>query len=138
MATLPAARVPREGTPRRAASRRGTVERRYQNRELSWLDFNERVLELAEDQRTPLLERVKFLSIFASNLDEFFQVRVAGLRRQEAAGLAMTRSADGLTATEQLALINERALALAERHAGLFLHDVAPALAAAGVRIARW
>ena len=59
------------------------------NRELSWLDFNQRVLELAEDDSVPLLERVKFCAIFASNLDEFFMVRVAGLKRRMAAGVAV-------------------------------------------------
>ncbi|MGH9228320.1 MAG: RNA degradosome polyphosphate kinase, partial [Acidimicrobiales bacterium] len=69
---------------------------RYRNRELSWLDFNERVLAMAEDERVPLLERAKFLAIFCQNLDEFFQVRVAGLKDQVAAGLATT-SPDGRT-----------------------------------------
>ena len=69
---------------------------RYLNRELSWLDFNERVLAFAEDPKLPLLERAKFLAIFAPNLDEFFQIRVAGLKRQEAAG-QLTRSTDGMT-----------------------------------------
>ena len=85
---------------RTTPSRRRTISResgRYLNRELSWLDFNERVLALAEDPHQPLLERVKFLAIFATNLDEFFQVRVAGLKRQVAAGLG-TRPTDGLTA----------------------------------------
>jgi polyphosphate kinase len=71
-------------------------EDRYLNRELSWLDFNARVLALAEDASQPLLERAKFLAIFASNQDEFYMVRVAGLKRREEAGLAV-RSADGLT-----------------------------------------
>ena len=70
---------------------------RYRNRELSWLDFNDRVLALAEDERVPLLERAKFLAIFSQNLDEFFQVRVAGLKDQVAAGVATT-SPDGRTA----------------------------------------
>ncbi|PZR60926.1 MAG: RNA degradosome polyphosphate kinase [Chloroflexi bacterium] len=123
---------------RPARRRRPRVEQRYLNRELSWLDFNERVLALAADHRIPLLERVKFSSIFASNLDEFYQVRVAGLRRQIAAGLVMTRSSDGLTAGEQLARIAERVELLAARHARLFLDDIGPALASSGIRITRW
>jgi polyphosphate kinase len=114
------------------------VPHRYLNRELSWLDFNERVLALAEEQSTPVLERAKFLAIFAANLDEFFMVRVAGLRRQLAAGLAMTRSSDGLTTTEQLEHIRDRVANLADRHARLFSDEILPALAAGGVRIARW
>src|SRR5439155_8247580 len=138
MATTQAG-VARRGTPVRAvpARRPKLAHGRYLNRELSWIDFNERVLELAEDSAMPLLERAKFLSIFA-NLDEFYQVRVAGLRRQEAAGLGMTRSSDGLTATEQLSRIGERTAGLALRHAGLFLGQVVPGLAASGVRLVRW
>src|SRR3954468_11555519 len=75
--------------------------RRLLNRELSWLQFNGRVLAEALDERTPLLERVRFLSIFNSNLDEFFMIRVSGLRTQMA-GAAAERSADGLTPSEQL------------------------------------
>ena len=81
----------------------------YLNRELSWLEFNARVLLEARDERNPLLERVKFLAIFADNLDEFFQVRVAGLRQQVEAGKA-ARSPDGRTADEQLAAARERVL----------------------------
>ena len=80
---------------------------RYRNRELSWLDFNERVLAMAEDRRVPLLERAKFLAIFSQNLDEFFQVRVAGLKDQVAAGVA-TSSPDGRTAAQQLLDIRDR------------------------------
>ncbi len=126
---------------RRSSSARGEgrpQDGRYLNRELSWLDFDERVLALAEDPATPLLERVRFVSIFASNLDEFYQVRVAGLRRQEAAGLSLTRSADGLTTAEQLGRIAQRANELAQRHARLFRDTLGPALAAAGVRVRRW
>lgn len=110
---------------------------RFVNRELSWLDFNERVLSLAEDPETPLLERAKFLAIFASGLDEFFMVRVAGLKRQRAAGLT-SRSADGLTPTRQLALIAEKVRPLAERHARLFQDEIVPRLEEAGVKIVRW
>src|SRR5262245_35790842 len=97
------------GQRRRAnGARLPTPEERYLNRELSWLAFDERVLALAEDPNIPLLERVKFLAIAASNLDEFFQVRVAGLKRQQVAGLGRARSVDGLTPSEQLTRIGER------------------------------
>ena len=81
----------------------------YLNREMSWLEFNARVLEEAQDAATPLLERLKFLAIFSSNLDEFFEVRVAGLQQQLYAGLEpQDYGADGLDAEERLARINER------------------------------
>src|SRR5262249_27394428 len=112
-----AERAPRERTPgERAAAERasaaeggpgGVPEDRFLNRELSWLDFNARVLALAEDRGLPLLERVKFLAIFASNLDEFYMVRVAGLKRRQSTGLSV-RSPDGLTVRQQLARIAAR------------------------------
>jgi polyphosphate kinase len=86
----------------------------YFNRELSWLDFNARVLHEAMDERTPLLERVKFLAIFSTNLDEFFMVRVAGLKRQLAAGVSQP-SPDGLTPQQQLDAIVDRHVRLLER-----------------------
>jgi polyphosphate kinase len=110
---------------------------RFSNRELSWLDFNARVLALAEDPDQPLLERVKFLAIFASNLDEFYMVRVAGLKRRSEMGLAVT-SADGLTVSEQLALISARTQELVERLGRCFTDDVLPALAEEGIRLAHW
>jgi polyphosphate kinase len=110
---------------------------RFLNRELSWLDFNARVLELAEDDTAPLLERVKFLAIFASNLDEFFMVRIAGLKRRQSTGLSV-RSPDGLTIREQLARVTERTQDLVHRHASVFNKDVAPRLEAEGIRIVHW
>src|SRR6201984_3255942 len=112
-------------------------EERYLNRELSWLDFNSRVLALAPDRSLPLLERAKFLAIFASNLDEFYMVRVAGLKRRDEMGLSV-RSADGLTPREQLARIGEQTQRTATRHAEVFLDSVRPALAAEGIRIITW
>ena len=107
------------------------------NRELSWIDFNERVLCLAEGSETPMLERAKFLAIFSSNLDEFYMVRVAGLKRQVAAGVS-SRSPDGSTPREQLAAIATTIAPLVERHARVFSEDVGPALADAGIRVLRW
>ena len=91
-------------TPLRSVERDsdpGRSDSSFLNRELSWLDFNERVLALAEDTKLPLLERVKFLAIFADNLDEFYQVRVATLRRQQLAAPGLI-SPDGLDAARQL------------------------------------
>src|SRR5690349_15638683 len=112
-------------------------EDRYLNRELSWLDFNARVLALAADPSLPLLERAKFLAIFASNLDEFYMVRVAGLKRRDEMGLSV-RSADGLSPREQLRRINERTQQIADRHAHVFLDSVRPALADEGIVIVTW
>ena len=110
---------------------------RYLNRELSWLDFNARVLSLAEDQQLPILERMKFLAIFASNLDEFYMVRVAGLKRRQSTGLSV-RSPDGLSPREQLERINARTQDLSTQHAACFGKDIEPALEAEGIRIVHW
>ncbi|MGH3940246.1 MAG: RNA degradosome polyphosphate kinase [Pseudonocardiaceae bacterium] len=110
---------------------------RYLNRELSWLDFNARVLALAEDASQPLLERAKFLAIFASNLDEFYMVRVAGLKRRDETGLSV-RSADGLAPREQLARIAGRNQELAERHARVFLDSVRRQLEKHDIRFVIW
>jgi polyphosphate kinase len=112
-------------------------EHRYLNRELSWLDFNARVLALAADTSLPLLERAKFLAIFASNLDEFYMVRVAGLKRRDEMGLSV-RSADGLTPREQLRRIGEQTQQIATRHARVFLDSVRPGLAEEGIHIVTW
>jgi polyphosphate kinase len=110
---------------------------RYRNRELSWLDFNARVLALAEDEGVPLLERAKFLAIFSQNLDEFFQVRVAGLKDQVAAGVGGS-SPDGRTAGQQLLDIRDRLDVLVPRLQVAFLGQVAPALAEAGIKLSSW
>jgi polyphosphate kinase len=109
---------------------------RFINRELSWLDFNARVLALASDPRVALLERVKFLAIFGSNLDEFFQVRVAGLKDQ-VAGRVGSLTSDGRTPAEQLALIRNRVDELNAEADRQWLEGLVPALADTGVRVLR-
>ena len=104
------------------------------NRELSHLEFHARVLERATDESLPLLERVKFCAIFSSNLDEFFQVRVAGLLGQAEAGVTV-RSADGLTPQQALARIRERVLELSALQSRLWKRDLRPALAAEGITV---
>jgi polyphosphate kinase len=110
---------------------------RFLDRELSWLAFNQRVLEMAEDPSLYLLERVNFLAIFASNLDEFFMVRVAGLKRRIATGLAIT-SASGLSPQEVLTQISLEAHRLQERHAKVFIDDIKPQLKEKGIKVVRW
>lgn len=115
----------------------GPAPDRFLDRELSWLRFNQRVLELAEDSSLPLLERTRFLAIFASNLDEFFMVRVAGLKRRIATGLAV-KAASGLLPRETLESIWEQADVLSQWHAALFRDRIAPALRAEGIELVRW
>jgi len=110
---------------------------RFLNRELSWLDFNARVLALAEDPSVPLLERAKFLAIFSQNLDEFFQVRVAGLKDQVAAGLGAL-TPDGRTPAGQLVDVRERVEALLNRQERMFLDDIVPALSEVGIIFSSW
>ncbi len=112
-------------------------ESRYLNRELSALDYFARVLAVAADGSVPLLERVKFLSIVSQNLDEFFQVRVSGLREQFDAGIRVT-SPDELEPAEQLRAIRARVEPMMERQAAIFTSEVAPALDEVGVRICDW
>src|SRR5437763_1488819 len=100
----------------------------YLNREHSWLDFNDRVLQLAEDPSVPLLERVKFCAIYTTNLDEYYMVRVAGLRDQIEAGVEQPGQ-DGLAPTETIALIRDRALEQSRRLTDCFEADLRPALA---------
>jgi len=110
---------------------------RFLNRELSWLAFNARVLQLAEDPTTPLLERVGFLSIFSSNLDEFFQVRVSGLHDQVAAGISK-RTIDGRSPAEQLAEIRDAVEKLLVRHESCMRDVVGPELEAHAIQLLDW
>jgi polyphosphate kinase len=107
------------------------------NRELSWVDFNDRVLQLAEDPKVPLLERVKFAAIYTSNLDEFFMVRVAGLADQVEAGVT-SPGPDGRTPSEAIDGIRERVSVLGDRLSACLEHDLIPALAEHGIRIVSW
>ena len=110
---------------------------RFIDRELSWLAFNQRVLELGEDPKTPLLERANFLAIFPSNLDEWFMVRVAGLKRRIDTGLAVPTPA-GVPPVQELAEIRRVARELQLRHSRMFNEEVRPALEAEGIRILSW
>jgi polyphosphate kinase len=110
---------------------------RFLNRELSWLEFNSRVLALVERRDLPVLERAKFLAIFSTNLDEFYQVRVAGLSDQVAAGIAGL-TPDGLTAKEQLIAIHQKVEELTARSAAVFHDQVVPDLAENSIHFSRW
>ncbi|MFV2196228.1 RNA degradosome polyphosphate kinase [Nocardiopsis sp. LOL_012] len=110
---------------------------RFMDREEGWLRFNQRVLELAEDEEVPLLERARFLAIFSSNLDEFFMVRVAGLKRRIATGLAVP-SSSGHQPRATLERVSEFTRELMLRHAACYHESVAPALREVGIRIVRW
>ncbi|HEU5305697.1 MAG TPA: RNA degradosome polyphosphate kinase, partial [Acidimicrobiia bacterium] len=116
---------------------RFTDSERFLNRELSWLEFNARVLALAEDDHLPLLERAKFLAIFSQNLDEFFEVRVSGLMEQLDAGLRTT-TADGLDLVEQLRAIRIQVDAMVVRAAAVCANEIVPALDDEGIRFADW
>lgn len=106
----------------------------YFNRELSWLEFNRRVLEEAEDPRHPLLERVKFVAIFSSNLAEFYMIRVSGLKDQLQAGVTSTPP-DGMTPAEQLAAIRARVMPMLVEQRRHFYEEIVPLLAQAGIHL---
>lgn len=108
----------------------------FLNRELEWLEFNGRVLNEAVDSRTPLLERVRFLGIYTSNLDEFFMKRVGGLKRQQEAGVL--RKSGGLTPAEQLEAIRHRVLLLSELQAQCYRQSIEPDLKKEGIELLRW
>ncbi|MDN6783381.1 MAG: RNA degradosome polyphosphate kinase, partial [Bifidobacterium mongoliense] len=110
---------------------------RFFDRELSWLKFNKRVLELAEDKDQPLLERANFAAIFASNLEEFFMVRVAGLKRRIDSGIAVT-AASGLSPRQQLRAISEEAHQLQAEHAHEVIDEILPALAKEHIVLLSW
>ncbi len=113
------------------------VEGEFFNREKSWLEFNRRVLHEALDERTPLLERVGFLAIFSSNLDEYYQKRVGGFKRQIEVGI-LTRSPDGNTPEQQLDLIRRTVIPMLEEQADCFLETVRPALAQKNIHLLTW
>jgi polyphosphate kinase len=118
--------------------KRGEVSpEEFLNRELTWLQFNRRVLHEAVDPRTPLLERAKFLAIFTSNLDEFFMKRVGGLKRQVAAGI-VSRTPDGRTPAEQLVEIRRMVLPMLDQQSTVFRREIRPQLAEHGIKLLRW
>lgn len=131
-ATHPPVGVPNEGDDPDLTS-----PELYTNRELSWLDFNERVLAQARDARIPLIERLRFLAITANNLDEFFMVRVSALKRLVAAG-AMGRTPDGMTAQDQLTAIDGRCSRMLADMSDLWLSELAPAMKEEGLAVLSW
>jgi polyphosphate kinase len=134
--SAPAPARPTTAAPTRARESRRTSKNPYINRELSWLDYAGRVLFEAQDSRNPLLDRVNFLTIFASMLDEFFQIRISGLRQQLHAG-STTTAPDGRTAGEQLSAARARVLELVADHSSAWA-DVKKALAAEGIEIVKY
>ena len=110
---------------------------RFFNRELSWLKFNKRVLELAQDEDLPIIERASFAAIFANNLDEFFMVRVAGLKRRIDTGIAVT-AASGLSPRQQLRAISEQAHRLQDEHAHYMIDHILPDLAKEQIVLLSW
>ena len=110
---------------------------RFFDRELSWLKFNKRVLELAQDEDIPIIERATFAAIFASNLDEFFMVRVAGLKRRIDTGIAVT-SASGLSPRQQMRAISEQAHRLQDEHAHYVVDHILPDLAKENIKLLGW
>jgi polyphosphate kinase len=113
-------------------------ETKYFNRDLSWLNFNRRVLHEAADERTPLLERVRFLGIFTSNLDEFFMKRVAHVRRQAAAGPSAARTPDGKTATEVLKAVRESVMGMFQQQADIYVKQLGPLLRQQNIFLLEW
>src|ERR1051325_10334687 len=109
----------------------------FLNRELSWLEFNARVLEEAQDKRRPLLERLKFLAIFSSNLDEFFMIRVAGLMQRDPNEVSSSESGDQTTTAQVLAAISAPAHGLVAEQHGVLREEVLPGLEAEGLRLLR-
>ena len=120
-----------------AAARPAAVPGQFLNRELSWLEFNRRVLHEARDPRTPLLERLRFLGIFTSNLDEFFMKRVGGLKRQVAVGI-LHKSLDGMTPAQQLVAIRARVIPMLAELSDGYLKHIKPALAEQNIRLSQW
>lgn len=110
---------------------------RFIDREISWLKFNERVLELAQDEDVPIIERATFAAIFASNLDEFFMVRVAGLKRRINSGIAVT-AASGLSPRQELRAISEQAHKLQDEHAHYIIDHILPDLAKENIQLLNW
>src|SRR5438552_16260773 len=121
-------------TPAQSAHERFGDPKNFINRELSWLQFNRRVLEEAQDATQPLIERVKFLSIFSSNLDEFFEIRVAGIKQQIESETSDV-GADGLSPTETFNAIQKTVRELVVTQYALWNNELAPALAKNGIRV---
>jgi len=127
----------RRGISSLASSYDSPIDARFINRELSWLDFNSRVLSLATESDVPLLERCRFVSIFSSNLDEFYQIRVAALKDQ-IAGDVVTPTPDGRTPAQQLAEIRERAQELSSTQEQIWRDSLRPQLVEQGIFVKGW